>query len=241
MAEPQAASCSTSRSPASTRRWRARSASTCAALRAEGITFLIIEHHMDVVARAVRSRRSCMAEGRHLAEGAFAAVAADPRVQEAYMGRAPVGLLTRRGRRRRLQRRRRGPQGRRPRGRDGEIVCVIGPNGAGKSTLLKVIAGLLQPEPRRDHACAARRIDGPAAARDQRAWASPSCRRSRTCFPPCRCARISRWAAMSTAAAREERIDGDLRALPAAGAKAPATRRARCPAASARCWPWRWR
>ena len=27
-----------------------------------------------------------MAEGRHLAEGTFAEVAADPRVQEAYMG-----------------------------------------------------------------------------------------------------------------------------------------------------------
>ena len=35
-----------------------------------------------------------MAEGRHLAEGPFAEVAADPRVQEAYMGRAPVGLLS---------------------------------------------------------------------------------------------------------------------------------------------------
>jgi branched-chain amino acid transport system ATP-binding protein len=32
-----------------------------------------------------------LAEGRHLAEGSFAALAADPRVQEAYMGRRMVG------------------------------------------------------------------------------------------------------------------------------------------------------
>jgi ABC-type branched-subunit amino acid transport system ATPase component len=56
------------------------------ALRQEGLTFLIIEHHMDVIARLC-DPVIVMAEGRHLAEGSFAAVAADPRVQEAYMGR----------------------------------------------------------------------------------------------------------------------------------------------------------
>jgi branched-chain amino acid transport system ATP-binding protein/neutral amino acid transport system ATP-binding protein len=56
------------------------------ALRAEGLTFLIIEHHLDLIARLCRPV-IVMAEGRHLAEGAFAEIAADPRVQEAYMGR----------------------------------------------------------------------------------------------------------------------------------------------------------
>jgi ABC-type branched-subunit amino acid transport system ATPase component len=56
------------------------------ALRAEGLTFLIIEHHMDVIARLC-DPVIVMAEGRHLAEGSFAAIAADARVQEAYMGR----------------------------------------------------------------------------------------------------------------------------------------------------------
>ncbi len=56
------------------------------ALRADGITFLIIEHHLDMIARLC-DPVIVMAEGRHLAEGGFAALAADPRVQEAYMGR----------------------------------------------------------------------------------------------------------------------------------------------------------
>lgn len=54
-------------------------------LRAEGITFLVIEHHMDMIARLCNPV-IVMAEGRHLTEGSFADVAADPRVQEAYMG-----------------------------------------------------------------------------------------------------------------------------------------------------------
>ncbi len=54
-------------------------------LRDEGITFLVIEHHMDLIARLC-DPVIVMAEGRRLAEGSFAEVAADPRVQEAYMG-----------------------------------------------------------------------------------------------------------------------------------------------------------
>jgi len=58
-------------------------------LRADGITFLIIEHHLDVIARLC-DPVIVLAEGRHLAEGSFATLAADPRVQEAYMGRRRV-------------------------------------------------------------------------------------------------------------------------------------------------------
>ena len=47
---------------------------------------LIIEHHLDVIARLCEPV-IVMAEGRHLAQGSFGEVAADPRVQEAYMGR----------------------------------------------------------------------------------------------------------------------------------------------------------
>ncbi len=55
------------------------------ALRAEGMTFLVIEHHMDIVARLC-DPVIVMAEGRFLTEGCFADVADDARVQEAYMG-----------------------------------------------------------------------------------------------------------------------------------------------------------
>jgi branched-chain amino acid transport system ATP-binding protein/neutral amino acid transport system ATP-binding protein len=56
------------------------------ALLAEGISVLLIEHHMDTIA-ALCDPVIVMAEGRHLREGSFSEVAADPQVQEAYMGR----------------------------------------------------------------------------------------------------------------------------------------------------------
>ncbi len=55
-------------------------------LRDEGITFLVIEHHMDLIARLC-DPVIVMAEGRRLTEGRFADVADDPVVQEAYLGR----------------------------------------------------------------------------------------------------------------------------------------------------------
>jgi branched-chain amino acid transport system ATP-binding protein/neutral amino acid transport system ATP-binding protein len=55
-------------------------------LCAEGISVLLIEHHLDTIA-ALCDPVIVMAEGRHLREGSFAQVAADPVVQEAYMGR----------------------------------------------------------------------------------------------------------------------------------------------------------
>jgi ABC-type branched-subunit amino acid transport system ATPase component len=58
-------------------------------LRDEGITVLIVEHHMDFVA-ALCDPVIVMAEGRLLAEGGFAAVADNAAVQEAYMGRRRV-------------------------------------------------------------------------------------------------------------------------------------------------------
>lgn len=58
-------------------------------LRDEGMTVLIVEHHMDFVA-SLCDPVIVMAEGRPLMEGSFEQVANDPRVQEAYMGRRAV-------------------------------------------------------------------------------------------------------------------------------------------------------
>jgi len=56
------------------------------ALVAEGITILLIEHQMDAISRLC-DHVVVLAEGRRLIEGAFADLAANPVVQEAYMGR----------------------------------------------------------------------------------------------------------------------------------------------------------
>jgi branched-chain amino acid transport system ATP-binding protein/neutral amino acid transport system ATP-binding protein len=58
-------------------------------LIADGITILLIEHHMDMVARLC-DHVIVMAEGRHLAEGTFEEVASKEDVQLAYMGRRKV-------------------------------------------------------------------------------------------------------------------------------------------------------
>ncbi|BBE73635.1 ABC transporter ATP-binding protein [Oharaeibacter diazotrophicus] len=57
------------------------------AVNARGVTFLVIEHDMDMVARLC-GRVYVMAAGRLLAEGAPAEVARDRRVVEAYLGGA---------------------------------------------------------------------------------------------------------------------------------------------------------
>jgi ABC-type branched-subunit amino acid transport system ATPase component len=56
------------------------------ALVAEGISILLIEHHMDTIA-ALCDPVIVMAEGARLAEGSFVDVADDEAVREAYMGR----------------------------------------------------------------------------------------------------------------------------------------------------------
>ncbi|MBU8540352.1 ABC transporter ATP-binding protein [Falsiroseomonas tokyonensis] len=61
-------------------------ASHIGSLRDEGMTVLIVEHHMDFVA-SLCDPVIVMAEGRFLVQGSFEQVAADARVQEAYMGR----------------------------------------------------------------------------------------------------------------------------------------------------------
>ncbi len=58
-------------------------------LIADGITILLIEHHMDMVARLC-DHVIVLAEGRHLAEGTFEEIASNEHVQLAYMGRRKV-------------------------------------------------------------------------------------------------------------------------------------------------------
>jgi branched-chain amino acid transport system permease protein len=54
-------------------------------LRGEGVTILIVEHDMEFVMRLV-DRLVVMNFGQKLAEGAPAAMRADARVQDAYLG-----------------------------------------------------------------------------------------------------------------------------------------------------------
>jgi len=54
-------------------------------LRDEGVTFVIIEHDMDMIARLC-DRVYVFAEGKNLTDGSFSDIVADQRVIDAYLG-----------------------------------------------------------------------------------------------------------------------------------------------------------
>ena len=134
-------------------------------LRGEkGVTFLFVEHDMDVVMNH-SDEVVVMAEGRVIAHGPPEEIRSDERVIDAYLGGGaggrPRGARDRRGAATARRGREAGAARPRPRGglypevdilndvdievRDGEIVTIVGPNGAGKSTLMKAIFGLIRP------------------------------------------------------------------------------------------------
>ena len=122
------------------------------ALRDEGITFVIVEHDMDMVA-SICDRVYVFAEGRNLTCGSFRRSSSDRRVVRRLSGRAAVNVhataLDARDIVLTTDRLAAGYGG------DdiisnisvavekGSIFTVIGPNGSGKSTFIKVLAGLL--------------------------------------------------------------------------------------------------
>ena len=134
-------------------------------LRGEkGVTFLFVEHDMDVVMKH-SDEIVVMAEGRVIAHGLPEEVRTDERVVDAYLGGArepsPVAPRATEAQRPEVQDAKSVLRvndlvaGYTPEVdilndveidvREGEIVTIVGPNGAGKSTLMKAVFGLVPP------------------------------------------------------------------------------------------------
>jgi branched-chain amino acid transport system ATP-binding protein len=135
-----------------------RLASLLQRIAAGGVGVLVVEHDMELV-MGISDHVVVLDAGQHLAAGTPAAVQADPRVRQAYLGEAIAGGAAPR----------RGADGT-PREeilgvgalvagygaepvlhgidlqvRRGEVVALLGANGAGKSTLMRALAGLHRP------------------------------------------------------------------------------------------------
>ena len=66
------------------------------AIRDRGITIVMIEHVMQAV-MSLAENVFVLSEGHIIAEGSPRAIAADPRVVEAYLGRGAAGRMTAEG------------------------------------------------------------------------------------------------------------------------------------------------
>ncbi len=111
---------------------------------ADGITLLLIEHQMDMIARLC-DHVIVMAEGRRSDRGQLCRGLGRPGGAGGVYGAAPLSLLTVAGLVAGYSAADHILKGLDFRLGEREMVCIIGPNGAGKSTLLKAIAGLLRP------------------------------------------------------------------------------------------------
>ena len=230
--------CSTSRPPASTTRRSRRCKGQIRRVRdTQHVTVLLVEHHMSLV-MSVSDKVVAIDFGKKIADGTPARSAArprgDPRLSgnlvmaallevkglKAYYGQTQA--LLRRGLRRSQQ---------------GGITTLLGANGAGKTTTLRAICNMVRTEgtirfdgkdrspawrPRRSCGCGiAPRARGPRHL--HHADAS-----TRTCASP----------PTPAGTRRRSQRDRDMvfELFPAPQGAPPASRPARCRAASSRCW-----
>ena len=114
------------------------------ALKARGITFLIIEHNMGLVA-ALCDHVVVLVQGKRFTEGRFADLRADASRAGSLYGASGVMMLSVTNVVAGYGAHDEVLKGVGMTVAERELVVLIGPNGAGKSTLLKSIAGFLKP------------------------------------------------------------------------------------------------
>ena len=138
-ARSESRSCSTSRWPASTRPKQLAQIETIAAVHAQGITVVLVEHNLEEVMRSCR-RLIVINEGRVIGDGAPEAVMADPDVRKltSAAGEGPCwALSTSTAATARCARCTMCHSMCRP----ASMFALLGPNGAGKTSTIMAIMG----------------------------------------------------------------------------------------------------